>query len=356
LIALRTLASNRSSFSRRLLLLLVVVCLGAAPVVAIPLEEYHDNLEHILEDLESLLQKEENEADADYESRFTETIETMREELPKTQSVELDKETWNADNSWFHTRLDELQRAAPEERSARISKIIESLRALDERVNELESAEEVAYDKNAANERLKGILARDEYAGASRGENAFNRLLLDFIRWLQKLLPDLGPVEPGRGSFITQIVQFVVIGVTLLIIAYVIRSLFIRFRRPGAKKIRKKREPRIVLGERLEPEETSSDLLSEAEALARSGDLRGAIRKGYIALLVELGDRKLLSLAQYKTNRDYLRSVSSHPQLHSRMKGLTDSFERHWYGFAQVTPTDWQDFRTGYREALQTGN
>ena len=313
-------------------------------------------LEHIVADLQSLLQKEENEADADYESRFKETIAAMREELPKTQSVEMDKETWNADNSWFHTALDELERAAPGERNQRISRIIESLGAIDERVNDFENAKEVTYDKNAANERLKGILARPEYATGPRGQNALNRLLLDFIRWLQNLFPQPAQGQPGRGSTLTLIVQFVVVVVALLLIAYVLRLLLIRFKRPGAKKIRKKREARIVLGERLEPEETATDLLSEAEALARSGDLRAAIRKGYIALLVELGDRKLISLAQYKTNRDYLRSVSSHPQLHSRMKNLTDSFERHWYGFAQATPTDWQDFRTGYREALQTGN
>ncbi|HZN05399.1 MAG TPA: DUF4129 domain-containing protein [Pyrinomonadaceae bacterium] len=339
-----------------MLLLLAVVCLGVAPVIAVPLAEYHDTLDHIIADLESLSQKEENETDAVFESRFSETIEAMRGELPKTQPVELDKETWNADNSAFHTALDELQGAKPEERARRISQMIESLRALEERVNDLETAEQVTYDKNAANERLKGILTRPEYSNSSSGQNALSRLLLDFIRWLQSLFPKPAQVEPGRGSVITKIVQFAVVLVALVLIGYVVRMLLIRFKRPGAKKIRKKREPRIVLGERLEPEQTATDLLSEAEALARRGDLRGAIRKGYIALLVELGDRKLISLAQYKTNRDYLRSVSTHPQLHSRMKNLTDSFERHWYGYAQVTPTDWQDFRTGYREALQHGN
>ena len=110
-----------------------------------------------------------------------------------------------------------------------------------------------------------------------------------------------------------------------------------------------------MLGERLEPEETATNLLSEAEALARRGELRAAIRKAYIALLVELGDRNLVSLAQHKTNRDYLRGLSNVPQLHSRMTGLTDSFERHWYGFAEATESDWQDFRAGYLAALQTG-
>ena len=96
--------------------------------------------------------------------------------------------------------------------------------------------------------------------------------------------------------------------------------------------------------------------MRKSPLLARSGDLRAAIRKGYIALLVELGDRNVISLAQYKTNRDYLRAVSNVPQLHSPLKRLTESFERHWYGFAEATQNDWQDFRARYREALETGN
>jgi hypothetical protein len=110
------------------------------------------------------------------------------------------------------------------------------------------------------------------------------------------------------------------------------------------------------LGERLEPDATATDLLSEAETLARQGDLRAAIRKAYIALLVELGDRKVISLSHYKTNRDYLNSLRNLPQLHTRMRGLTDSFERHWYGFVDATPNDWQNFRSGYYSALEGGS
>ncbi len=141
----------------------------------------------------------------------------------------------------------------------------------------------------------------------------------------------------------------------MAVLLYVLKTLYVWFSgRSRQPKTNKKREARIVLGERLEPEATATDLLSEAEALARQGDLRAAIRKTYIALLVELGDRKMISLAHHKTNRDYLNSLRSVPQLHSRMRGLTDSFERHWYGFANATANDWQDFRAGYLAALQT--
>jgi len=71
---------------------------------------------------------------------------------------------------------------------------------------------------------------------------------------------------------------------------------------------------------------------------------------------VELGDRKLISLAQHKTNRDYLRSVTGSPTLYQNMRGLTESFERHWYGFAEAAPGDWQDFKAGYLAAIRTSD
>jgi len=108
-------------------------------------------------------------------------------------------------------------------------------------------------------------------------------------------------------------------------VLYVAKTVSRRFRRTRRPRVSKKRGARIVLGEQLKPDDTSSDLLSEAEALARRGELRAAIRKAYIALLVELGDRKVITLEQHKTNRDYLNSVRSIPLLHSTMRGLTDS-------------------------------
>ena len=156
-------------------------------------------------------------------------------------------------------------------------------------------------------------------------------------------------------KWVNLIAQIAVVIAGAMVLFFIVRLLLNRFKRKGKIKVRKKAEPRIVLGERLEPEQTSTDLLSEAEALARRGELRAAIRKGYIALLVELGDRKIISLAQHKTNRDYVNALRNVPQLHSRMRGLTKSFERHWYGFAQATENDWQDFRDGYLAALQSG-
>ena len=355
MIALKTFIA-KYRFCSRLLLLLTVLCFAVSSAAAISFSDYHSALDEAIADVGSLLNRGGHESDEDYQTRFTAGIAEVRAHLPENEQVEFGKETWTADNTWLHKTLDDLEQAPFEERQAKLESLWEALSALDQRVTELENAERVEEHKGAAKQKLESILARPEYASASKGPNAITKLLRDLIRWIESLMPEQSAVSPGRAQLISRIIMIVIVGVAVLMIAYVLWLLFKRFNRPVQAKKRKKREPRIVLGERLQPEQTATDLLAEAEALARNGDLRAAIRKGYIALLVELGDRNLISLAQYKTNRDYLRSVTNVPQLHSPLKRLTESFERHWYGVAQATPNDWQDFRARYREALQTGN
>jgi hypothetical protein len=126
------------------------------------------------------------------------------------------------------------------------------------------------------------------------------------------------------------------------------------WRRASRRRSDDEREPRIVLGEVLGPDETPSDLLAEAERLALQGNLRGAIRKAYVALLCELGDRRIIRLAQHKTNRDYLDSLRrERAPLYRELQPLTLNFERHWYGDQLATADDWTNFRTRCRQALE---
>jgi Domain of unknown function (DUF4129) len=157
-------------------------------------------------------------------------------------------------------------------------------------------------------------------------------------------------MQPGTGRALSGIAQIVVIALSVALVAFLVWRFLPRFLSSRGKK-KTRREARIVLGEKLEADQTAADLLEQAEALARAGDLRGAIRKAYIALLCELGDRKIISLAQHKTNRDYLASVRHRVTLYQTMRNLTTRFERHWYGFVPPAASDWAEFRVGVRSA-----
>lgn len=324
-----------------------------ANVAAIPIAEYHQNLKDAISKLEKLVEVDKDWDQTDFENRLLQTIEDVRTILPVNQTIEVDGEVCNVDNSSLHKSLEDLKKLRAEEQFDKVDRITELLQAIEARITEREAAVERAQNKEQAKSKLESILSRPEYATEQRGPNALSRLIRDFFRWLENLFPKRRPVQPGHVDWFTLVAQILVIGLALAVLLYVVKILLTRFGRTRKTKKPRKKEARIVLGERLEPEATSTDLLSQAELLARNGDLRAAIRKGYIALLVELGDRKMISLAQHKTNRDYLNSVKSVPPLHATMRGLTYSFERHWYGFEQTTPDDWQHFRAGYLAALR---
>jgi uncharacterized protein DUF4129 len=336
---------------------IVAACLFAFPVTvsAIPLADYEQKIKQAINAIDALDNVPENETEADFTNRLAQTIEEVRVAVPEHVTIDENGFT-DVDNSSLHKTLGDLKGRSLEEQLKKIEEVKATLQSLEQRVTERISATPTDQTKEQSKSRLESILARPEYATEPRGSNALTRAIRDFIRWLLNLLPKPRGVSPGRVDWIITLAEVIVIGIASLALVYVgwnFLRRFVRMRRPGK---RKKKEARIVLGERLEPEATSSDLLSQAEALVRRGDVRGAIRKAYIALLVELGDRQLISLAQHKTNRDYLNSVRGVPPLYLSMRGLTDSFERHWYGLEEATPNDWQDFRAGYLAALQTGN
>jgi hypothetical protein len=328
---------------------------GAVTTVAIPLTQYERDLKNAITGLDSLNESDEDAGPRDLHTRVLFITSSIKTSLLEHETVESGSDVYTVDNSWLHTALDELTKTPDEQLPEKIAPITARLHALEERVAERQNPGATRDNKDDAKKRLEGILARPEYATTVHSSSAIMRWLQSFARWLQKFLPKPRNVDPGRINTITVVAEVIIVGLAALLILYVV-SLLIRFagKRTRRVKKRKKREPRIVLGERLEPDATATDLLSEAETLARQGDLRAAIRKAYIALLVELGDRKVISLAHHKTNRDYLNSLRAIPQLHARMRALTESFERHWYGFVNVGPNDWQDFRAGYHAALKS--
>jgi hypothetical protein len=267
--------------------------------------------------------------------------------------VECGEELCTVDNSWLHDQLKELQKVSETDWFNQLTQIIEQLKAIDERITDLQTATLKGSTKSDAKQRLSGILSRPEYATKSRAKSALTRIIEAIARWIQRLLGRHVPNDSVSNP-VGAIVQIVVIALAVGVLLYVIKLFLPKLTRRRKKARKVKAEPRIVLGERLEPDASAVDLLAEAETLARGGQIRAAIRKAYIALLVELGERKVISLAHHKTNRDYLRSVRNVPGLYPVMSGLTDSFERHWYGLVQPDPGDWQNFREAYKAAVHT--
>lgn len=291
-----------------------------------------------------------------------EAFARVRGLLPRKERVEWGGGQFvEADNAWLHEELDEPQQkrvAAYDERAAALFALAGRLRSLEVRLAEAGGGDGPgSFDRDAERGRLNSILNAPEFDREARQQqqeqgNALQRLVKDFVEWFLSLLPKGGVIAPGASPRVSMATQVIVLVLCLAVLAYVARLLWLR---RGRKSPGSKRGARVVLGERLEADQTAADLLDAAERLALSGDLRGAIRKAYVALLCELGDRGVVRLAQHKTNRDYMNALrrAAAPGLYAEMLPLTFDFEVHWYGLRDATASDWESFKTRCRAALK---
>ena len=92
---------------------------------------------------------------------------------------------------------------------------------------------------------------------------------------------------------------------------------------------------------------TADTALKRAHNLSHGGDYRSAVRYLYLSALLLLEERGLLSHDRTKTNREYLRSVSDHPELEIPLRNVVEVFDRVWYGYQ---PLDDQDYQYYERE------
>ena len=293
---------------------------------------------------------------AEMPKRKEETSARVRELLPPKEKVEGVGGAGEVDNVWVHEALESLE---SENDAGKLTKGLEALagrlRSLEARLKELGVSAQSNLDRDAERGRLNSILRRPEFdRQAPKQQSALERLIEDFAEWLSGLFPKGARVAPGGSPRVSNGILLLVGGLCLLVLLYVARRVWVR-RGTRRRSPASKRGARVVLGERLEADQTASDLLEEAERLARAGELRGAIRKAYVALLCELGDRGVVRLAQHKTNRDYLDAVrrAARPALYTEMLPLTNAFELHWYGLRAATDADWQSFQTRCRTVVK---
>jgi len=338
---------------------LFVAAFAPLSVAAKTLSEYRKNIEASRKSvIELLYPNDEDIGNKNYPEFERQTMTEIRAKLPASEKIEWQNSSVQIDNQWLVYKLNEFEKEARNsvKSKAILTEIAERLDAIEQKVKELENPVAAGErTKDEDKQKLAEILRREEYQKpAEKQESLFQKLYRQFMEWLRKVFPRpnfSGSTSDGFQS-ISFVLQMLLYALVLGVIGFLIRRfapfLFKRFQ----NREKKERRERVILGEHLTADETAENLFSEAENLARSGNLRGAIRKGYIALLCNLADRKIISLSRHKTNRDYLRDVRAKIEFHENMNGLTLNFERHWYGFETAEEKDWEEFKIRYQRAV----
>jgi len=339
-------------------LLLIIFFSFSASVFGATLAEYRKKIQDAVFWVDDLYYIDDEELTPSERAKHEKEIMTeLRRSLSKTENIEWQGGKVETDNEWFFEKLDEYEKEKnPEKRQTILLGISERLTSIEQKINELENPPAANRSKDEDKRKLNEILSREEYRKPEQKEESLiQRIIRKIQEWFRRKAPDAPQMpESAKSGFgaISQILQYLLYALIFAAIGFLIYR-FLPFVSNKIKR-REKREKkeRIILGERIAANESAENLFSEAEKLAREGNMRGAIRKGYIALLCELSDRKIIGLAQHKTNRDYLRDVRKNQNLHQNMNGLTDTYERHWYGFDEADESDWNEFRQGYKKAV----
>ena len=359
----RRLASIRQSFSLLFssspFLLFFIFLVSPLPALAATVAEYRAKIvsaESLINDLVNI--DEENLTPQRRFSHESEILTKLRQTLPASEKVDWKNTSVETNNQWFHDKLNEYEKDKNEsKRAAVLSELGEWLAAAGQRLDELEKPSVSERAKDEDKRKLGEILRREEYQKPVPPEKSFLRRMWEKIaEWFKSETPDTPSIAPSSAGFesIAYIMQILLYAVIIGAIGFLIYRFAPFLANRFNKREKREKKERVILGERIAADESSDNIFSEAERLAREGNLRGAIRKGYIALLCELSDRKIIGLSHHKTNRDYLRDVRKRRELHENMNGLTSNFERHWYGSEEAQEKDWEEFRSGYRKAVSS--
>lgn len=202
-------------------------------------------------------------------------------------------------------------------------------------------------EKTAQAPERSGWLARsirwlsDEIAA---GLEAIDRWLESVAEWLHKRFPTV-PGDPTGGIDWRAVVRLVFYGLgaaLALLVLLGLRRWLIRRRSAGPSSAPARREAVVDIND---DAVAASDLPSDrwlalSHELAGQGDFPQALRALYLAVLAQLGDLGRLSIARYKSNRDYLneleRRAHAEPELFETFDHCVTIFERVWYGMHPV--------------------
>ena len=232
---------------------------------------------------------------------------------------------------------------------------------LDRSLNDVLERREYAW--RAPRERK--ALSQDQESWLSQMtrnlDHWFKRLAWKFGHWLGPLIEKFihwlfgegRSEESGSHDWLSVLGSVRFLFIMLLIAAATLLAILVVRARRRIPTSEARAEP-LTSQPDLSQENVTADQLPEdgwlnlASDLIQRGELRLALRASYLASLAHLGQRELIRLAKYKSNRDYDRELQrrarSQSELLAAFEGNLDAFERSWYGEHPVTPETLTDF------------
>lgn len=194
----------------------------------------------------------------------------------------------------------------------------------------------------------------DTLQGWGRSVREGWRNLVAWIRdWMDRQQPRRSP--PGTPSWNWDIYSTQTLIVVLLtVVACVLAIVLLRMWKERRRVTVATAVPVVSASPDLTQEDIPADLLPSDEWMAMARDLmakgepRLALRAVYLSTLAFLAQREILTLAKFKSNRDYEREVGrrahSRPELITAFSQNKEGFESAWYGMHPVDDAAVREF------------
>jgi hypothetical protein len=183
------------------------------------------------------------------------------------------------------------------------------------------------------------------------------------IEWLDenifRYFRSTPPASSERGwSGSTQILLYVLATVGACLVGiFVLRT--IRKRGRAAVELSSKAAPRVpdLSSEDVTANELpSGEWLALARQMAERGDLRLALRALYLGSLANLARQGIVTIAKYKSNRDYeqelRRRAAESSDLIAAFSNSIVTFESIWYGMHDISQETFRDFNENHKRIM----
>lgn len=178
----------------------------------------------------------------------------------------------------------------------------------------------------------------------------------NFVDWINKYFRKKNSVSESTSSGDNWMGTLqVMVFVLLALIATGLALLFFRMWKRREKKTVVVAQA-ILTTPDLNNEDVAANQLPEdgwlklARELMEKGDLRLALRAFYLAGLAHLAEREFVSIAKFKSNREYelelRRRARTLPELQSAFGQNVTTFDRIWYGMHEVTQESLERFQS----------
>ena len=197
------------------------------------------------------------------------------------------------------------------------------------------------HDETAARlALLDKILARPEF-------NTPVSLLDRFLQWLENLIRDLLPEsQSGTGAgwlaLLARLLPWIITIVLVAVLIWLLSYWLQRFLRSFVT------DSRVdALGSDDLPR-TAAEAREQARTAAESGHYRDAVRRLYLAALLQLSEHQLIPYERSLTNREVLVRVAPDSPIRPHLEPVIATFDQVWYG---VREPDHATF-TAYEQAI----